>query len=1063
MGKYNSGIVKLVILTLIMSMMPYDVEALTLKDSSKNFKKLTIEDGLSQSSANYTYQDSKGYIWIGTADGLNKYNGQKITTYKIDEKNPKSISSNYISAIIEDENENLWIGTTNGLNKYNRKTDDFEVFKPINSDISHYNITEILFDKNNDMWVSTEDGVNIYDNQTNVFTNIFEGRDDVLNNLVYTMQIDNNGLLWLGSESGVQIYNIETKEFIEVSKEISNTLSNKIIYNMMYDDIENKMWIATDGDGLYQVDIGNKSIKQIGKGEISNDIRDIIKCDTGSIWIATSNGLVRYYEDNDLIIKYNSEIHDPQSLISDNVLSLSQDREGLIWVGTVEGISRFNPHELFLNYKHNPFDTNSLSDKMISGVYEDDDGVIWVNTLSKGINAINRKNGTVQRYNHTNSNVPDTELSSIDGIGNHIFFGTTQGLLYFDKSIGEFSLLKPSKKSQLSNEVRKVYIDVDNKVWVGTRDGLYILNEDLSFTDYSDVLKEQGVSEVFITSIHQDKEDENIMWFGSAIDGGLIKFNKDTNKVNLYRKDEDKQVNNSLSINSIKSIDEDDNGNLWVGTNYGLNKLDKDKDTIEFFTEADGLVNNFIYAALADSSGNIWCSTNSGISMFDVEKNLFRNFTVADGLTSNEFNGYSYYKSKSGEMFFGSINGLVSFMPSNYKFNEGTSDIVIDNFTIRGKDSVEVHDRIILSHKDNTFNVDFFIPGYSNSKRINYAYMLEGFDEQWIYSKNIGSANYTNIPSGEYKLKIKGRDSSSEWSEVKTIKISIANPPWKTPVAYWAYIMLIGVVIYIWINKVKILEQMVRQRTDELNLKLKENKVLYDKLIKHERYKNNYFVNLSHELRTPLNVILSTQQLITRLNDKDSTIPKNKLKEYMDGLKGNSNRLLNLINNIIDTSKIESGAFKINKVENDIVFVVEEVALSMNSLAEEKGINLIIDPEIEEKIIKCDKYHIERCITNLIGNAVKFTNPGGYILIKIYDLQDKVKISIKDDGIGIDKKYHKAIFDRFGQVFNQASEEYGGSGLGLTLTSQIVSLHNGDIEVISELNEGAEFIITLPV
>ncbi|MEG0297075.1 MAG: two-component regulator propeller domain-containing protein [Clostridium sp.] len=1060
MGKYNSGIVKLVILTLIMSMLPYDVEALTLKDSSKNFKKLTIEDGLSQSSANYTYQDSKGYIWIGTADGLNKYNGQKITTYKIDEKNPKSISSNYISAIIEDNNGNLWIGTSNGLNKYNRKTDDFEVYKPINSEISHYNITEILLDKNNDMWVSTEDGVNIYDNQTNTFKNIFEERDDVLNSLVYTMQIDNNGLLWLGSESGVQIYNIETQEFVEISEEISDTLSNKFIYNMMYDDVENIMWISTDGDGLYKVDLTNGSIKQIGKDEISNNIRDVLKCETGAIWIATSDGLVKYDESNDLLVKYNSEIHDPQSLISDNILSLSQDKEGLIWVGTMEGISIFNPHGLFLNYKHNPFNTNSLSDKMISGVYEDDEGLIWVNTLSKGINVINREVGTVQRYDHTNSNVPDVELSSIDGRGNHIFFGTSQGLLYLDKSVDEFILLKPSKKTQLSNEVRKVYIDDDDNIWVGTRDGLYVLNEDLSFDDYSDVLREQGVNEVFITSIHQDKEDKNIMWFGAAIDGGLIKFNKDTNKVTLYKKDEDK---NSLSINSIKSIDEDDKGNLWIGTNYGLNKLDKYTDNIEFFTEADGLANNFVYAALVDLEGNVWCSTNNGISLFDVEKRLFRNFTIADGLNSNEFNGYSYYKSKAGEMFFGSINGLVSFMPSNYQANESISDIVIDKFTIRGTDSVEVNDRIILNHKDNTFNVDFFIPGYSNSKRINYAYMLEGFDDEWIYSKNVGSSNYTNIPSGDYKLNIKGRDSSSEWSEVKTIKISIANPPWKTPVAYWAYIILIGVVIYIWINKVKILEQMVRQRTDELNLKLKENKVLYDKLIKHERYKNNYFVNLSHELRTPLNVILSTQQLITRLNDRNETIPKEKLGEYMNGLKGNSNRLLNLINNIIDTSKIESGSFKINKAENDIVFVVEEVALSMNSLAEEKGINLIIDPEIEEKIIKCDKYHIERCITNLIGNAVKFTNPGGYIIIKIYDFKDTVKISIKDDGIGIDKKYHKAIFDRFGQVFNQSSEEYGGSGLGLTLTSQIISLHSGKIEVISELNEGAEFIITLPV
>ena len=277
------------------------------------------------------------------------------------------------------------------------------------------------------------------------------------------------------------------------------------------------------------------------------------------------------------------------------------------------------------------------------------------------------------------------------------------------------------------------------------------------------------------------------------------------------------------------------------------------------------------------------------------------------------------------------------------------------------------------------------------------------------------------------------------------------------------YIIIILIIIYIYYNQVKILDALVRQRTQELNDKLNENKKLYERLIELEKYKNNYFVNLSHELRTPLNVILSIEQLISSLTKSGVQISIEKMDTYMSTLKGNSQRLLNLINNIIDTSKIDSGFYRLDKEEVNIVTLVEDTALSMVELAEVKGLEIIIDPEIEELFINCDKLDIERCIINLIGNAIKFTDVGGTITVSICELEGKVKIGVKDTGIGIDEKYHKNIFDRFGQVNSVSSEVFGGSGLGLTLTKNLINLHGGEITVISEIGKGSEFIIILPI
>lgn len=1050
------------------------LKANAVSDDEKNitFRRLTIEDGLSQTTAQYLFQDNKGYMWIATTDGLNRYNGHEFEVYRYRDEDEKSISGNYISAINEDEYGNMWVGTSRGLNKIDSKTKDVKVyFSGIDGcNLSDNNITEILIDSKKDIYVATTDGLNLYDKKNDNFIRVYGQEDDkncLTSQFIFSIEEDLYGNLWAGTKSGLNRINKITGEITNYyANGLSNSISDNYIYKLYADDKDN-LWIGTYSGGLDKLNIPTNKIEHYKNDPsdessiASNSIRYVLKDSNNIIWVATSAGLSRLDEKNNKFINYKSKIYDRQSLVSDNILSLVEDNSGSIWVGTYDGISIFNIQNSFINYKKDPFDSNSLSDNMISGVYKDNDGLIWVGTVSDGINIIDRKNNIVNKYKSSNdkNSLSDNNIRDITGINDEIWIATENGLTKYDKKNKEFSkYYHESENSLISNDVRSLYVDDDGELWIATADGVCTFDRKNTFKSCRELFLKNGISETMFSGITQDKDGD--IWIGSSLDGGLIRLNKDTEEIKVYKNDINDK--NSLSFNIIKTIAVDENNTVWVGTQHGLNKFNRKDETFTRYTENDGLSNNFIYGILVDDDGDLWISTNYGISKFDVGKNKFINYDITDGLQANEFNGFSYHKSYDGEMFFGGVSGLTTFYPQDLKEKSFIPSVVIGS-VYNDEDELLDLDNIKLSYKSRNIRFNFFLPDYGNVKKIQYAYKLVGQDDKWTLSENRNYANYTNLESGNYTFMVRARNSTGEWSKPTSINFTVGVKPWKSPIAYMIYLLLFFVITYIIWNRVKILDSLIEQRTNELNKKFKENEELYDKLIKNEKYKNNYFVNLSHELRTPLNVIISVEQLVTKLNEDKKHIPRDKLYYYMQTLRRNSDRLLKLINNIIDTSKIESGSYKLDIKEHDIVYLVEEVVLSMKDYIESRGIELIIDPEMEEKIIECDDSEIEKCIVNLVGNAVKFTDVGGKIEVKIMDLGNRVKISVKDTGVGIDEKYRDAIFDRFGQAYNNISEENGGSGLGLTLTKQLVLLHNGEIYVESEVNKGSEFTIILPV
>ena len=1018
---------------------------------SKNliFNNINIEQGISQSTIEDIFQDSEGYIWLGTNDGLNRYNGYEFKIYNYEEYQ-NSISHNGITDITEDKYGNIWVNTVSGVNKINKKTEKISNYTEINGKIKEDSTTEIIVTKDNNILVGTYEGLNIYNAKEDRFDIILEQKDGILSSCIYSIDEDINGNIWIGTELGL---NKLSKDF----KVLETYTSESEIYNIFCDDENGFVWAGSDSSGLLKIDTKTKEVKQyINNIEDlnslpANQVGAIIRDSKGNLWVGTTNGLARYNEKNDSFDVYKNKVYDKNSLVYNDVRSIIEDREGVLWVGTYSGISIFDTESSIKYYNAGLDDGYLLSENMVHGIYEDDEGYLWVGSRTKGVNIIDRENNTSKSISMENNNViQSNSINDITGYKDFIFVATDAGVLKINKkenTIQNYNL----EDGLIGENVKDIFVCDKNYLWIGSTNGLNLLDiENDKIIDMTDYVDEGS----YVRYIYQGQDGS--YYIGFLRDGGLGIIEPNSKETKYYKNIPNDKT--SISSNRVRYINEDSKGNIWIGTSYGLNKYDPKTKVFKRYTTSDGIANNTIYGVLVDDNDNIWVSTNKGISQIDTKNNTVNNLSVTDGLQGNEFNGNAAFKSKSGELFFGGINGLNAFYPEDVNSINNKSKVIFDGFKVNDKDYLDING---LKFDNNTENIKikFFTPVYSSNKNISYEYELIGSNSSKATTKE-NYVIYNDLLPGKYTFKVRAVDSRGDISDSETIEFSIKYPFWMSPIACFIYLVI--AILFIINNKYKLkyLDRLVKSRTKELEEQMIKNEELYNNNIKIEENKNKYLVNLSHELRTPLNVISSTNQLLLELSKKD-TIKSDKLAYYIDISERNCNRLLNLVNNILDNTKLQSKMYTLNLKEVDIIYLVEETSLTLIDYIKSKSIELIIDPEVEEKVILCDDYEIERCIVNLVSNAAKFTPEGGNITITIKDLDDKVMISVLDTGVGIEEKYHKTIFDRFNQVDNDESK--GGSGLGLSITSKIVELHKGEIYVESKVGEGSNFVIILPV
>jgi ligand-binding sensor domain-containing protein/signal transduction histidine kinase len=785
------------------------------------FEHLSLEQGLSQSSVLSVYQDTKGYMWFGTLDGLNKYDGYNFTIYEHDPEDPTSLSDNIVQVIFEDRYGNLWFGTHDGgLNRFNRETETFTQYQYDPADphsLGHNEVTGIVADRSDFLWVATNGGgLNKFNPATDNFTRYQHesGRGMTLgSNFLTQLYKDANGLFWVGTaDAGLDKFDPVNRlitHFTHDPEDAYSLSSNQV--TAVYKDRTGVLWVGTNGGGLNKYDaaagqfINYQHQPRFPYSINGNDIVAIQEDYTGALWIAVAGkGLDLFDRENELFIHYQYGASDPNSLNDDTVLSLYADRSGILWIGTEEGgVNKYDVGiRSFILFQHNANDANSLISNAVSAIQEDTAGNIWIGT-DQGVSRFNRENGRFTHYQYNPANANSLSNNDIldlheDHLGN-LWIGTADGLNKFNGATEQFTIYRhvPEIPFSLShNFVTSIYEDRAGFLWIGTSVGLDKFNQDTGqFFHYQhapgnpDSLSPGAVGAIFEDGLGN-------LWVGTS--SGLDSLEQATGEFTHYQYDANDPL--SLSDNTVLSIYEDTAGELWIGTyGGGLNRFNRNNQTFTHFRERHGLANNTIYGILEDDEGYLWVSTNKGLSRFNPQTSTFINYDIRDGLQSNEFTPNAYYKSDNGEMFFGGINGFNVFQPPNIRDNPYVPPVVLTKLTQSGErieaaQSVDSLQEVVLHWPNNFFEFEFAALSYTQSEKNQYAYMLEGLEDDWNYIGTQPFGRYTNLPGGTYTLRIKGSNNDGIWNEEGTaLRLTVIPPFWAT---WWfrSLIMLLLVV-----------------------------------------------------------------------------------------------------------------------------------------------------------------------------------------------------------------------------------------------------------------------------
>ncbi len=1032
-------------------------------------KVYTTDMGLSSSLINQIFQDKQGFIWVTTEYGLNKFDGLRFTNYRHISADSSSIRNNYVRTLFEDSRRNLLVGCIDGLMKYDRETDSFleiPMFRAGKRVFPH--ITQMQELHNGEIWMTTTgQGMFRLDEQQKQAVSV----DNLLKQSNYNFQScfyeDSYYNIWIGTYgNGLICYMPATKE-VRVFK--YPTLNDNNVAAII-EDKEGNLFVGTQKQGLSRYNRQENNfipVPYTGDGPLSVYCMSLV---SGQLLVGTDGqGLKMYNSAKEQLEDYTINSA-PMDFSEGKIHTVLEDKDKNLWLGL------FQKGVVLIPKQDNPFEYygsksiyyNPIGQGCVMSIFQDSNGHLWVGADNEGIYELDANGKRLRHYQPGSSahSVANTIMCIYEDTDKNLWLGSyTRGVARFNRKTGECDYSLP-----IDNEkIFSITEDKQKNLYIGTLgSGFYQYNLKTgklkhyeSSKDETDDLKRNELVNDWVNYIFCDSE--GLIWLGHY--KGVSCFNPSTESFINYKK-----VNTLISGCVGYVIQEDHSGKIWAGTTDGLYSFDKTTNELERFAMANGLPNNVICGLSEDFRHDIWISTYMGISRYDVQNNRFINYYSGDGLQGNEFMHGAFYTDKNGKIYFGGINGITCFSPGSIGNTSKDTNVWITDFYVFNqpihKNSLSNGDPIIhtsvqeanlfrLSYLDNTFSIIFSTLQYNNPEQISYQYKIDELGSQWLSTEpGVNRVTYNNLPPGKYTFRVRALNYGN-YSEVRTIKILI-TPPWYQ--TWWAYcfyaalfgLLVLGIVNYILSRMRHRREIMKREHAEQLN-----------------EAKLQFFINISHEIRTPMTLIINPLEKLLA-DKKDSELHKTYLMIYR-----NSQRILRLINQLMDIRKLDKGQMFLKFRETDMVGFIDDLMQTFEYMARKKNIHFTFEHMMPQLKVWIDLNNFDKVLMNILSNAFKYTPEEGEIQVSLatgHDmarkdaLREYFEIAITDSGIGIDRNKIERIFERFYQIDNDVTKSNFGTGIGLHLSRSLVQLHHG--EILAENREdapGSRFIIRIPL
>jgi signal transduction histidine kinase/ligand-binding sensor domain-containing protein/DNA-binding NarL/FixJ family response regulator/HPt (histidine-containing phosphotransfer) domain-containing protein len=1063
------------------------------------FRHLTVDEGLSQNTVLATLQDSRGFLWIATEDGLDRYDGYTLRHFAHERGSSKGLAGNYIWAVREDRSGDLWIAVKDsGIARFNPRTETFTGYRHDPHDptsLSSDAARQLLIDRDGKVWIATSGGgVNVLDPTTGHARRLRHEAarpESLSSDVVYALVQDRDGHIWVGTERGLDLWVPQTagfKHFTHSADDSRSLSSNKV--SSLYSDRAGTLWVGTFDGGLNRFDgeprgFATYTADATDLSRLSNpEVRAILEDSDGRLWVATASGLNLLDRASNKFTRFVHDATDPGSLRVDYVMSLSQDRGGLLWVGTLGGgVNSWNPRSWLFGHVRPSWLANAYAIAFAN----DSDGRLWVGTQGAGLFRFDPRTGeslTADSVYHTKKLLPDPRVMALlRSSSGDLWAGTMEGGIVRITPDGRARRLRigasrPDEPRALDVEgVMSLCEAQDGRIWVGTfGGGLAIIDPSTEGVQRVGTDPQHGMAGAQPPATSLAQGPDGIVWVGT--DGaGLLALRSDGTVLMAWRHRESDP--RSLSSDTVYAVHVDATGRVWIGTDSaGLDQVlgsALNPASVQFrnLSTADGLSGNTIYGIESDEQGALWLSGTRGLVRYVPESGEIRSFHRDHGLQGDEFNFAAHFRLSDGRLVFGGPNGFNLFDPKRVMTMAPVEPLVtLTSIDLKGQPArldapYGFISNIIVESRDDVASFEFAALDFAAPEKNQYSYRLRGFDDHWTAPATVRRATYTNLDAGDYAFEVRAASADGVWTQqALQLPVTVRPAPWRSRPAYALYVALTGLLIWGFVatQRAKLraaaaqaakLEREVDSRTEEL----KASNIELERLA---RAKSDFLARMSHEIRTPMNGIIGMGELLmrTRLTDEQM-----RLAATVDR---SAKSLMQILNDTLDIAKVEAGRLTLASEPFDLALVMTETVELFAAQAHEKGLDLIVAPAPDlDRLVIGDPLRVRQVLINLVGNAVKFTKAGEIVLVA--DVTDRsenraiVSLCTRDSGIGMRPDVVARIFDPFTQGDESTTRRFGGTGLGLTICRELVGLMGGTIVAKSESHIGSTFTVTLPM